>query len=186
MANDTTRRSAVERLAQGGPPEAFLVPLQDSIKIGVKGPSVLAWLGDHTVPYSEAVYGTERVSDGSLVVRIASDEFIVESTLTEGSVQRIDKELSAYTNGVYRVEQQSESLILKGSHAPRVWAETCGVNVVREPTDRIIYTRVAGIACGIIPEGEADNRSYRIWVDYSYAPDLYKTILEILSEKIEH
>ena len=185
MANDTTRRSAVEELVQVKPAETFLLPLQDSSKVGVKGPKLLAWLGDHTLSCPELIYGTERVDDGSLVVRIASDEVIVESTQTEGLVQRVDKELSEYTDGVYLVEQQSETLILRGSHAPRVWAETCGVNVVKEPTDRIIYTRVAGIACGIIPEGEADNRSYRIWVDYSYAPDLYRTILEIFGENIE-
>ena len=181
MAGDTTRRSAAEALVKGTPAERALVVMSDSRKIGLKGPGACAWLSDHHVSCPADVYGIARVED-SLAVRIASNEVILESPGPSTLVQRIHSELETRVDGVYRVEQQTETLVFQGSHAPRVWAETCGVNVVREPVDRILYTRVAGISCGIIPEGEGDQRAYRIWVDYSYAPDLYRTLLDIVSK----
>jgi len=185
MASNSTSRSAVEALVEAHSSEASLVAISGACKIGIKGPGAIAWLGDHKAPCPTDIYGTVRVDDGSLVVRIASDEVIVESSDSGGMVQRIDRELGEHTDGVYRVEQQSETLLLSGSRAGRVWAEACGVNVVRASVDRIIYTRVAGISCGIIPEGEDDQRSYRIWVDYSYAPGFYRTVMEILGQVSE-
>jgi hypothetical protein len=44
----------------------------------------------------------------------------------------------------------------------------------------ILYTRVAGISCGVIPEAIHETRAYRIWVDYSYGLELWKTMSEIV------
>jgi len=42
-----------------------------------------------------------------------------------------------------------------------------------------------GISCGILPQGEGEARTYRLWVDYSYAPALYSTLVEIASDVSE-
>ena len=53
--------------------------------------------------------------------------------------------------------------------------QTCGVNFLQEPPNRIVYTRVAGASCGIIPTAN----KYRIWIDYTLAPYLWETLSEI-------
>ena len=34
----------------------------------------------------------------------------------------------------------------------------------------MVYTRVAGASCGVLPREEAGQRVYRLWVDYSLHP----------------
>ena len=38
----------------------------------------------------------------------------------------------------------------------------------------MVYTQVAGAACGVLPRGEDGQRAYRLWVDYSLAAYLWK------------
>jgi hypothetical protein len=45
-----------------------------------------------------------------------------------------------------------------------------------------IYTRIAGVSCGIIPFEESGQRLYRIWVDYTLAAYLWETLAEIAVE----
>jgi sarcosine oxidase gamma subunit len=87
--------------------------------------------------------------------------------------------LQTVDNGVYRIEQQSVTLVLAGDAALGVLAQTCGVDFVGELADRMVYTRVAGASCGVLPREEAGQRVYRLWVDYSLAPYLWKTLAEI-------
>ena len=71
-------------------------------------------------------------------------------------------------------------LRLSGARADSVWRQTCGVDVAAAPTDSLIYTRVAGVSCAILPEERSVGRSYQIWVDYSLAPDLWESLAECL------
>ena len=35
--------------------------------------------------------------------------------------------------------------------------------------------RVAGVSCAVLPRGDGEARTYRLWVDYSLAPYLWTT-----------
>lgn len=117
-----------------------------------------------------------------MIARIADDEVIVESPGSGQLVQQIDEAAASPSPGVYRVEQQPATFLLQGPRAPAVLAQTCGINMVEEPAGRIVYTRVAGVSCGLIPEGDGPDRVYRLWVDYSYAPALFESLLDIAGE----
>ena len=182
MNTNSTIRSAVESLAglNAGATRAVSVSdLADHRKVGLKGPGVSDWLQERQMACPADVYDVVRVDDGSLAVRVGSDEVILESPDSGELVETVEVALKARVPGVYRVEQQTSTFRLSGPAAIPVWAQTCGVDVPAEPLDRILYTRVAGISCGIIPEIINGERAYRIWVDYSYAPDFFRTIIEI-------
>jgi sarcosine oxidase gamma subunit len=183
METPSTRRSAVAAFT--GDPHPGVSELAHSEKIGLKGPEVESWIKRHHLPWPAAIYEVLESDDGSLVARVGTGEVIVESEGPGKLVDQIEGLLEASAPGVYRVEQQSATLLLRGQDAPAICAQTCGVKLSREPTGKILYTRVAGISCGILPQGEGEARTYRLWVDYSYAPALYSTLVEIASDVSE-
>jgi hypothetical protein len=182
MTDGTTTRSAVESLADRAgrcAGRVQLTELGDHRKLGLKGPHCVAWLSSQAVEVPGDVYGVHVVEDGSLLARTGSDEIIIESPHPGPFIDNMEHRLSPPVPGVYRVEQQSTSLRLGGVGAPALWRQTCGVDIPAEPVNRILYTRVAGVSCGIIPEDLNGERAYRLWVDYSYAPALLQALLEI-------
>ncbi len=181
MTTNHTRSAteAIGGLATGTGGRLTLDDLNDHRKVGIKGPGAIDWLRTQVDRVPDDVYGLVRSGDGSILVRVGGDEIIIESPASGELVNRIESTIEESPSGVYRVEQQGASLRLGGPDTALVWKQTCGVDVTAEPADRILYTRVAGVACGIIPENLAGKRSYRLWVDYSYAPALYKCLVDI-------
>ena len=84
--------------------------------------------------------------------------------------------------GVYRVEQQSVTLVVRGDDAEGILAQACAVDLAREPVGRMVYTQVAGAACGVLPRGEDGQRAYRLWVDYSLAAYLWEALAAIAED----
>ena len=74
------------------------------------------------------------------------------------------------------------TLVLEGDEALGILAQTSGVDFVGELADRMVYTRVAGASCGVLPREETGQRVYRLWVDYSLAPFLWETLAEIAAD----
>jgi len=184
MSTDSTRRSAVAAIANltaGSPAEAELEDLSDCRKVGVKGPGAVEWLRAQGVACPGDTYDTIRTAAGSIVARVGSDEVIIESPPGADCAERIDAALAIRAPGVFRVEQQTATFRLGGAGVSDVWRQTCGVDVTGEPVDRLIYTRVAGVACGVLPEEIEGRRAYRLWVDYGYAPALFRSLVEIVT-----
>ena len=96
--------------------------------------------------------------------------------------ERWQAALAEAATGVYEVPQQSVTLELSGPHAPRALARCCAVNFAGEPSATILYTRVAGVSCAVLPRGDGEARTYRLWVDYSLAPYLWTTLAEQFME----
>ncbi len=63
-----------------------------------------------------------------------------------------------------------------------VLAQTCAINFAAAPAGQLIYTRVAGVSCAILPALDGNPLSYRIWVDPSYAGYLAETLANIATE----
>ena len=71
------------------------------------------------------------------------------------------------------------TLELRGARAPRVLALCCALNLAGKPSETILYTRVAEVSCAVLPRGDGEARTYRLWVDYSLAPYLWTTLAEL-------
>ncbi len=148
-------------------------------KFAVKGPSAAEWLRDQGVPIPDRTYDTNRPSAGDLVVRTGGDEFVIQSEREKGLADRI-QEAYAGGDGAWPYPHEAATFVLSGPHAPGVLLQTCSVNFASEPIDRIVYTRVAGVSCAILPEPRETKTTYRLWVPASYATYLAEVLLEII------
>jgi len=148
-------------------------------KLGLKGPQAAGWLKEQQIEAPPDLYDTRRLADGGLIAKIAGDEFLLEGGVSGDSPGPLAERLKDDTAGVSRIERQEATFLLVGSRAREVLAQTCGINFRETPIERVIYTRVAGVSCGIIPQELANVPAYRLWIDYSFAPFLWETLVDI-------
>jgi heterotetrameric sarcosine oxidase gamma subunit len=159
-------------------PEVLTHP-SDLVKLGVKGPGLDEWARRCDIALPEALYDTLPVGRDGVLARVGSGELILESAADDPLLGRFAEALQAADGEVYRIEQQSVTVVLSGECALGILAQTCGVDFAAESVGRIVYTRVAGAACAVLPREEDGQRAYRLWVDYSLAPYLWETLAEI-------
>ena len=178
--NDT-RTSPLRSLvaAAPAPVRALLSHPEELVKWGVKGPGVVAWAQRHGLPLPATRYAVLPVGDAGVVARAGEGELILECTPRDALWERWRAALADSPAGVYQIPQQSVTLELSGPRAPRVLSRSCALNLAAEPTATILYTRIAGVSCAVLPSGEGESRSYRLWVDYSLAPYLWTTLTEL-------
>lgn len=176
-----TRNSPLDDLITEATPEVLAVLRHptDRVKLGVKGPGLVAWAEQHEIELPVEVYDTLLVGQHGVLARVGTGELILECAPDDALLTRFESALQTVDTGVYRIEQQSVTLVLAGNAGLGVLAQTCGVNFANEPVGRMVYTRVAGASCGVLPQEQSGQRSYRLWVDYSLAPYLWETLAEI-------
>ena len=93
----------------------------------------------------------------------------------------IDTALASNENGVYRVERQDASFLLRGKRVLEVFAQTCGYNFVQSG-NQLVMTQVVGVPCSILKIEVNGVQSYRIWFSPSYGVYMWQTLLQIVQE----
>lgn len=151
-------------------------------KLGIKGPDAARFLSDRGIDVPSAIFASGPLSDGGLVARLGADEFILEGGPSGEVVQDLSLQLEPTGGQVFRVERGDATLLLIGSRANVVLAQTCGINFQDVPQRHLVLTRVAGVSCDVLPESVADQPAFRIWVDCTYALYLWETLVEISEE----
>ena len=151
-------------------------------KLGVKGRNAENWLSNQGVDVPAGIYASNRLADDGLIIRLGTDEFLLQSGSEDESVPALAARLESDQEHVYRVERQEGAFWLVGSRAREVLAQTCGVDFRQAPSQRLVLTRVAGVNCGVFPDPMADAPAYRLWVDYTYAAYLWETLLQICQD----
>ena len=176
-----TRSSPLDHLVAEATPEVLTVLRHPTnlVKLGVKGPGLVAWAGQHDIELPVEIYDTLVVGQNAVLVRVGTGELILQCVLKDELLTRFESALQTADTGVYRIDQQSVTMVLQGDAGLAVLAQTCGVNFASEPADRMVYTRVAGVSCGVLPGEQEGRRVYQLWVDYSLAPYLWETLAEI-------
>jgi hypothetical protein len=96
-------------------------------------------------------------------------------------VSQILQQHAGGSPGVYRVQRQEAALLLSGARANDVLVETCGYDF-RQPGNRLIMTRVAGVSCAILPIEAGGISMFRLWLDYSYGVYLWEALYEIVRD----
>ena len=179
-----TRTSPLRALvaAASAPMRELLSHPEELVKRGVKGPGVVAWAQRHDLPLPAARYAVLPVGVAGVVARAGEGELILECTPGDALWERWQAALAEAAAGVYDIPQQSVTLELNGPHASQVLARSCALSLAAEPPDTILYTRIAGVSCAVLPRGERDPRTYRLWVDYSLAPYLWTTLAELTED----
>ncbi|NKB70473.1 MAG: hypothetical protein GKR89_25670 [Candidatus Latescibacteria bacterium] len=160
--------------------QAALAQRPELVKVGLKGPGVDAWAQNQDIDLPEALYACLPVGPDGVLARVGADELMLECSADEPLLARIEENLAA--PGVYRLDQQSLTLVLSGPQALAVLAQTCGLEMAREPDNRLVYTRVAGASCVILPRQEQGQQVYRLWIDCTQAQYMWETLSEIIGE----
>jgi sarcosine oxidase gamma subunit len=179
-----TRTSPIAKLVADAPAEvrAVLNHPTEMVKLGVKGRELVEWVARHDIALPAQMYDTLPVGEAGVLARVGAGELILECAADDPLLARFNAGLETAGEDAYRVEQQSVTLVLRGNAALGVLAQTCGVDFAGEPVGRMVYTRVAGASCGVLPLDEDGQRVYRLWIDYSLAPYMWETLAEIAAE----
>lgn len=148
-------------------------------KLGVKGSVAESWLEEQDIAVPPAIYESRPLKSDGLIVRFATDEFFLESGIDGGFLAELSSRLDSRQDHVFRVEHQEATFLLTGSRATEVLAQTCGINFGEMAQRQVIFTRVAGVSCGVFPDSVREIETYRFWVDFSYAEYLWETLVEI-------
>jgi glycine cleavage system aminomethyltransferase T len=159
-----------------------LCDLSGLAKLGIKGNDAERWLAEQGIQTPGTIYRSERLPDGGIVIRVAGDEFMLESGLTNQTVPQLAGRPATTTGRVDAVPRQDATFLLVGSKAIDVLAQTSGINFRKEEDQRLILTRLAGTSCGVFPEQIDQVQAYRLWVDPSYAVYLWETLAQICDD----
>lgn len=170
--------SEAERLTKA---ELGLCDLSCLPRTSFKGPDAVSWLQSLGIAVPPMLYQCSVWSDGGLIIRTDGQEVFFEDGPEGQGVAHVTEQYGSSRFGVYRVERQEAAFLLCGAKANGVLLETCGYDF-RQPGDRLVMTRVAGVSCAVLPIGSAGIPTFRLWLDCSYAVYLWESLIEIVRD----
>ena len=147
-------------------------------KLGLRGPHAEAWLTTKGIDVPSDLFATRSLPDGGVIVRVGADEFFLEDDIANTALPAFSAQIDSHEDLV-RVDHQEATFLLTGCRSLKLLAQTCGINIREAVPHEALYTRVAGVSCGVLPETRGDLPAYRLWVDPSYAVYLWETLVEI-------
>jgi len=150
-------------------------------RVTYKGARAGAWLSQQGIAVPAEIYGVERLDGGALCARTGAAEFFIEDGPSSRIVEKLESAPGANTDGVYRVLRQDASFLISGEKTAHVLSETCGYDFSRHES-KIVYTRVAGVSCSILRNTVSGLPVYQLWLDNTYGPWLWHTLLEIVTD----
>jgi hypothetical protein len=151
-------------------------------RIVLKGPEVARWFRDQSIALPVDTFSVVSIADDSWIARLGAAEFLVEGGAESDLVSRLETKLSPLPAGVFLVPRSDVTFVLAGPEARSVFLQTCAINFRLASPQRVVFSRVAGVSCGILPQVSGDGIKYRLWVEFSYAAYLWETLVGIVSE----
>ncbi|MBC8351472.1 MAG: hypothetical protein H8E66_05765 [Planctomycetes bacterium] len=148
-------------------------------KLGVKGPDSETWLTSKGLDVPSDVFASCSLPNGGTIVRLGAGEFFLEDDINNTTLLALADRLDTHKGKLVRVEHQEATFLLTGRRSLEALAQTCGINFREVTSRKVVFTRVAGVSCGIHPETFREVPAYRLWVDPSYAVYVWETVAEI-------
>ena len=150
-------------------------------RLTVKGPGAEAFLIEQGLNPPTDIYAHAPLEHGGLLARTGGAEFFLEDGPRGATVAALSEKLALPRSGVCRVLRQDASFLLGGSEVLQVLAETCGVDF-RASGSHLVFSRVAGVSCSILKRSFQGADAFQLWLDGTYGPYLWHTLLEIVVE----
>ncbi len=157
-------------------------------RFGFKGAGAPAWCETQALPLPAKANTVASLDDGAgLLGRLATTEFYVE----HADAARIDALRAALGSGarssgggVYPVHRRDACIVLGGPAATDVFLQTCNVNfaAVDMSASPLLMTLVVGVAVLVLPRIEHGQPVYRMVFDPTFAPYLWSTLREIVTD----
>ena len=182
--SQSIRQSPLQFLAPENASNRLVVELTDLSlleKWGVKGPGAASWLAEKGLEVPPTIYASRPLPQGGIIVRVGTEEFFIEAAQRDISLAWLRDAMPDATNFT-AVIREDAAMLITGSGSLDLFAQTCSYRLEQSPKDQMIFTRVAGVSCGILPQSAGESMQYRLWFDPSYATYLGETLLQIVSE----
>jgi sarcosine oxidase subunit gamma len=151
-------------------------------KLSVKGPGAEAWLEQQGLAVPEIVYAAQQLDHGSRLFRLGVDEFLVQGHLDDDLTDRLFQAQDTELQDVYCLQRQDATFLLAGPRAVQVLSQTCGLNLLEMPPEHLVFTRVAGVSCGVFLNPQQDRPTFQIGVDPSWGLALWESLVQIVEE----
>ena len=151
-------------------------------RLGLNGPGVTGWLQTQDIEVPAAIYELAALSDGSSIVRIGTNEVIIEGVPGAGTIDKLTAALETETKNVFNVTRDEASLALAGPAAADVLAQTCSVLVRDLLQQALVYTRVAGVSAAVFQQELNGFNCVRLVFDPSYGIYMWRELLKIIAE----
>ena len=151
-------------------------------RITLKGPAALRLLGEQGIGVPDAVFGATQLGALGVAARTGASEFFLEDGPTGNDVARLRAITGAFGHarpGVHPVSRADASFLLSGEHAINVFEQTCGYNFRHRDPHTMVFTRVAGVSCSILPRTLSGIDVFQLWLDGTYGEYLWETLLDI-------
>ncbi|BCM25082.1 sarcosine oxidase subunit gamma [Methyloradius palustris] len=152
-------------------------------RFGVKGAKAAEWLSGQGIALPESNNSWLETSSATLVMRLGSSEFMIESQAAENLPTLSNSDQFA-TPGVYKVPRADAAFIISGQQALNLLSELCTLDLVGESLseNKLLMTQIAGISAILLKQSINGKDAYRIWCDGTYGHYLWETLLEIAME----
>ncbi|MEO6624182.1 MAG: hypothetical protein ABIN37_05065 [Burkholderiaceae bacterium] len=157
-------------------------------RFGFKGAGAAVWCEAQGLPLpAKANTAAELDRGDGLLGRLAYTEFYVE----HADPVRIDTLCAdlgsgarSSAGGVYPVHRRDACILLGGPAATDVFLQTCNVNfaAIDLSESPLLMTLVVGVAVLVFPRVEHGQVVYRLVYDPTFAPYLWSTLREIVTE----
>ena len=156
-------------------------------RFGCKGPGAPAWLASLGLKVPEAP-NSFVASDGVIVARLATSEFLVESLGDRaGFVEQARRSLTTALcpPGVYPVARFDFVIGLGGPATVDLLRQTCSVDfapvlAAAQPGEgQVIYTSMIGVGVLALALQTSSGPQLNVWCDPSFAHYFWTTLLEV-------
>ncbi len=156
------------------------------LRLVVKGPGAVMVLQQQGVDVPGANYRVAMQTGGGQCIRTGAEEYFVEDGIGTGKegrlVSALEKAVRARKpGGPYEVARQDACFLVSGTRAVEALSQTCGVDL-RKVDGNLIMSRVAGVSVALRMRNDLAIPAFQIWMDPSFGPYLWETLLEIVGE----
>ncbi len=158
-------------------------------RVGIKGPRAAQWLVAQgiTLPMAANTWLSSQTSyarDSLLVARLGSAEFFLDDAVGSPVISRLAESLKAHPPGVYPILREDSGFTLGGPAVHDVLTQVCNIDFAGMPSEGnpLVMTLMMGVSVLVVPQGNPDSRSYRIWCDPTFGEYLGDELTIIVRE----
>jgi len=158
-------------------------------RLGVKGPNAAQWLVAQGIvlpmaPNTWLSSPTNDARESLLVARLGTVEFFIEDGASSQVLGRLTQGLKARPPGTYPVLREDSGFIMSGPAVHDVLTQVCNIDFAGMASEGnpLVMTLMMGVSVLVVPQGNSDSRSYRIWCDPTFGEYLGDELTTIVRE----
>lgn len=167
--------SAIEQLA--------LCDLSGLPLFEFKGPGAADWLVSRDLPVPAEIYQGQATPGNGWMTRTGSEEFLLRGAVgSRRSELAGDLPGNGYQQDFLMTSRHDAVLLLAGCRSAELMAQTCALDYAAFTLEKTVFTRVAGVSCGLVKDQVNDDPVCWLWIDPSQALYLWQELVQIIQD----